>query len=245
MGGTADDDELLAEQRDFYRADADAFDGFLGRLVDEDNDDPVAVRYRSGRALIADVLRPPIGRVLEIAAGTGRLAELYVDRAVSTVLLDASPESLALAASRVPRGRVDLVGDDAFTWDAGGRTFDTIIFSAWLHHVPHSRFDAFWRTVGSLLAVDGQVIFDFPDATIDPPGRHDPPEEPTEEYGFYAPVDGISIRDHFGRRWRVVHNLWHPDQLAARLAGLGWRLDLLGPGMFDNVVWARADLTGS
>lgn len=29
----------------------------------------------------------------------------------------------------------------------------------------------------------------------------------------HVPHDGISVRDHFGRRWRVVHNLWHPRRL--------------------------------
>jgi SAM-dependent methyltransferase len=238
------DDELLAEQRAFYRWDAEDFDGWLTTLAAEDNDDPAAVTYRLGLQRIAAVLadRAPLGRVLEIAAGTGRLAELLLPHADSLVLLDASPESLALAARRLPgaEGSVTLVAADVFAWPAAGQTFDTIVFSAWLHHVPHSRFDRFWGIVASLLAPGGEVIFDFPDARVASPGQADIASEPTEDYTLYVPVDGVGVRDHHGRRWRVVHNLWDPDELASALGALGWTMDVVGPGLFGNVVWATA-----
>src|SRR3712207_9203402 len=63
-----------------------------------------------------------------------------------------------------------------------GRTFDTVIFSAWLHHVPDARFDRFWQKVRALLSERGEVIFDFPDARVAAPGRRDVPDEPTEGY---------------------------------------------------------------
>jgi demethylmenaquinone methyltransferase/2-methoxy-6-polyprenyl-1,4-benzoquinol methylase len=241
---TVSDDDLLAEQRAFYRWDAEDFDGWLTSLAAEDNDDQVAVTYRLGRDRIAAVFaaRAPLGRVLEIAAGTGRLAELYLPHAESVVLLDASPESLALASRRLPvaHGSVTFVEDDVFAWQPAGLTFDTIVFSAWLHHVPHSQFDGFWDTVASVLAPGGEVIFDFPDARVDPPGLAEVRDEPTDDYSLYVPVDGVSVRDHHGRRWRVVHNLWDPAELSSSLGSLGWTMDPLGPGLFDNVVWASA-----
>jgi SAM-dependent methyltransferase len=237
-------EEQLAEQQEFYRADAEPFDEWLGSLVDEGNDEPAALGYRAGRALISDLLErwAPLGRVLEIAGGTGRLAELYVPHAASAVLLDTAPESLDIARRRLAEhgSAVELTRADVFTWEGGRRAFDTIVFSAWLHHVPHARFETFWHIVESRLAEGGRVIFDFPDVNMTASWETDVPEEPTEEYGFYAPVDGISIRDHFGRRWRVVHNLWDPHELEARLADLGWSMTVLGPGLADNVVWATA-----
>lgn len=237
-----DDGELLAEQREFYRADAEPFDRWLGALIDEGNDEVTARTYRAGRARLQCAIEEwaPLGDVLEIAAGTGRLAELYMPYASSVLLLDSSPESLTIAAARLAGSSTSFVEEDIFQWDAGGQKFDTIVFSAWLHHVPHSHFATFWRRVESLLAEDGRVIFDFPDAGITPPGRVDIPDEPTEGYGFYAPVDGISIRDHFGHRWRVIHNLWHTDDLRQRLADLGWVVTVLGAGLFNNIVWASA-----
>ena len=237
-----EDDGLIEEQIDFYRADAEAFDEWLVTLIDPSNHEPVARSYRAGRRRATQLFaqRAPLGDVLEIAAGTGRLAELYVQHVDSGLLLDASPESLALAARRVgSEARISLLEADVFDWQQD-RTFDTIVFTAWLHHVPHSRFSAFWTKVQTLLAPGGRVIFDFPDAELNPPGKLEIPAEPADGYGFYAPQDGISIRDHFRRRWRVVHNLWHRDELSSRLAELGWHVEFVGPGLFANIVWAEA-----
>src|SRR4051794_35894251 len=101
--GDRRDSELLAEQIDFYRADAESFDAWLAGLLDEDNDDPTAVTYRAGRARIAHTFSKlaPLGQVLEIAAGTGRLVDLYAAHCQSMVLLDTSPESLAIAERRL------------------------------------------------------------------------------------------------------------------------------------------------
>jgi hypothetical protein len=135
---------------------------------------------------------------------------------------------------------ITLTEADVFDWDHHGRAFDTIIFSAWLHHVPHSRFERFWQIIDGLLAEHGEVIFDFPDARVPSPGLAEVPDEPTSGYSFYAPVDGISIRDYDGRRWPVVHNLWDPAELSARLADLGWHMTAIDTGLFANVVWATA-----
>ncbi len=53
-------------------------------------------------------------------------------------------------------------------------------------------------------------------------------------------LDGISIRDHAGRRLRVIHNLWDSDDLRSRLATLGWKMSVIGTGLFDNILWASA-----
>lgn len=243
-GSTACDEELLVEQRDFYRADAASFDAWLASLISEHNDEPAAVTYRVGRQNVARAFeeRAPLGRVLEIAAGTGRLVELYVAHTESVVLLDSSAESLAIAARRLAHASrgVTTVEADVFAWNAAGQTFDTIVFSAWLHHVPHSRFESFWDLVASLLTPGGEVVFDFPDEHMPSGGLTETAEEPAEAYGFYAPVDGVSLRDHDGRRWRVVHNLWDPDDLSSRLRTLGWEMTILGPGLCDNMLWASA-----
>jgi SAM-dependent methyltransferase len=234
--------ELIEEQIDFYRADAAAFDDWLVTLLDAHNHDPIARNYRAGRERVTQLFarRAPLGDVLEIAAGTGRLAELYVPHADSALLLDTSAESLAIAARRLDSDpRITFQEADIFEWQHA-RSFDTIVFCAWLHHVPDTRFSTFWSTVQTLLAQGGRVIFDFPDAEVRPPGKVEIPAAPTEEYGFYAPQDGISVRDHFGRRWRVIHNLWHRDELSSRLDDLGWNVEFLGTGLFENIVWAEA-----
>lgn len=236
------DDRLLDEQIDFYRTDAASFDDWLAGLVDPRNHAPIARFHRAGRQRIRQLFaqRAPLGDVLEIAAGTGRLAELYLPHADSAMLLDASPESLAIAARRLDGDpRVTVLEADVFDWEHGS-TFDTIVFSSWLHHVPRSRFSAFWATVQSLLARDGRAIFDFPDAELSPTDEAAIPTEPTEAYGVYPRHDGTSVRDHFGRRWRVIHTPWPRAELASRLADLGWAMELVGPGLFETMVWAEA-----
>ena len=52
-GDSMSDDDLLVEQRVFYRSDAESFDDWLASLVAEHNDEPVAVTYRLGRHRIA------------------------------------------------------------------------------------------------------------------------------------------------------------------------------------------------
>jgi SAM-dependent methyltransferase len=238
-----EDDDLLAEQVDFYRVDAESFDAWVSSLLDEANDDPAAREYRAGRERLAAHLAAwaPLGRVLEIGAGGGHLAPLYLPHASSAVLLDSSTESLRLARRRLGAA-VEAVAADVFDWSARpGTTFDTVVFVAWLHHVPQARFGGFWAAVDRLLAPGGRVLFDFPDDQGPSPARTEVPAEPSEEYGFYAPSGGISLRDHFGRRWRVVHHLWDPDQLRVRLAELGWAMTVLGRGLFGNVHWAVAE----
>ncbi len=50
-------------------------------------------------------------------------------------------------------------------YDAGDRVrdpgtrFDVVFFSAWLSHVPASRFGQFWQLAGRLLAGNGRVLF--------------------------------------------------------------------------------------
>lgn len=237
------DDELVAEQREFYDADAADFDAWLGTLVDETNDEPAAITHRRGRHNAAALFtsHAPLGDTLELAGGTGRLVELYRPHATSVTMVDASPASIALARSRLGDSPdVDLLVADVFEWDAGGRRFDTIVFAAWLHHVPESRFAPFWSRVNTLLSPGGLVVFDFPDADRPVPGHHDISETPGEDYRFHAPVDDISIRDHHGRRWRVVHRRWSVQALGADLNELGWEMTAVGPGLSSDIVWATA-----
>ena len=237
-------DDLLREQREFYRVESEQYDDWLRHLVEPTNDHPDAVDLRRARAEVAARLaaRAPLGRVLEIAGGTGFLTELLVPHAASLTVVDSSDVSLGLARRRLgdQGAAVELVTADVFTWDAGDRHFDTICFAAWLHHVPLERFDEFWARLDGLLADGGTVLFDFPTASH-ATARDDMPEEPLQVgYRSYRSQDGVSVRDIDGRRWHVVHVLWQPDELTERLRALGWRAEVIGDGWFRDVSWAAA-----
>jgi SAM-dependent methyltransferase len=238
-------DDLIEEQRAFYVADAVGYDGFLRSLEDADNEEPLATSFRAGREGVTRFLaeHAPLGTVLDIAAGNGILSELvFRAGAERVVLLDATETSLGFAAERLAGFDHELEAGDVFTWDAGGRRFDTIVFSSWLHHVPRHDLPRFWAIIDGLLADDGQVLFDFPsDESAATATADEAPTEPSDEYSIYTPADGVSIRDHRGQRWRVVHALWSRDELVAALDELGWRTTASAPGWWQHFEWLRVE----
>ncbi|MEA3056084.1 MAG: hypothetical protein QOD30_1516 [Actinomycetota bacterium] len=237
--------ELLEAQRSFYDTDAVDYDAFLRSLDATENSDPLAVRFREGRARVTRFLRDhaPLGTVLDIASGTGLLSELVADAdADKVVLLDPSETSLRLAAARL-RGaacEVELVTSDVFGWDAAGARFDSVVFSSWLHHVPRGEVGSFFDGIERLLAPGGQVLFDFPTLAAAAATRPDePPAAPSEEYSVYARDDGTGVRDHHGRRWTLVHELWSRDDLVAALDELGWTTTASTPSWWEHFEWLR------
>jgi hypothetical protein len=107
--------------------------------------------------------------------------------------------------------------------------------------VPLESFDRFWGIIDDLLSPGGRVLFDFPSAaptTV----NYDIglPEQPTNDYTIYRPENGVSFRDHEGRRWRVVHVLWDVGELSAHLGRLGWCVTPGPEGWFAGFQWLTA-----
>jgi 2-polyprenyl-3-methyl-5-hydroxy-6-metoxy-1,4-benzoquinol methylase len=193
-------DEALAEQVDYYRRRAGEYDTTA-------YGDVAAARVRIAR-LVAEMR--PAGSVLEIACGTGLWTEALAEQADAVTAIDAAPEAVAIARGRVRPGRVSFEVADVFSWDPGAR-FDVIFFSAWLSHVPASRFGQFWQLLAKLLAENGRVLF------ID---------EHIDERGKEAYVAGrdevVERRLTDGSTFRVIKNFVDPTGLESRLRGLGW-----------------------
>ena len=209
-------DDVLAAQVGYYRHRASEYDVTAYGDVD-------AARRRIAR-LVAQV--QPSGRVLEIACGTGLWTEALARLAGSLVAIDAAPETLAIARERVPAANVRFEVADVFTWTTDDR-FDVIFFSAWLSHVPQSRFDEFWRTLGDLLAVDGRVV--FVDEPVDVRAKE-----------TYVP-DAEEIVERCledGRTFQIVKNFLDPQTLPARLRALGWECHIVrDDGDSDGDAW--------
>jgi SAM-dependent methyltransferase len=173
-------DEVLADQVDYYRRRAGEYDATA-------YGDVAAARARIAR-LVAEMR--PTGRVLEIACGTGLWTE-----------------AVAIARDRVRSARVSFEVADVFSWGPGTR-FDVIFFSAWLSHVPASRF---WQRLGRLLAGNGRVL--FIDEHVDEGGKE----------AYVAGRDEIverRLRD--GSTFRLIKNFVDPEELELRLRRLGW-----------------------
>lgn len=193
-------DEVLADQVDYYRRRAGEYDATAYGDVE-------AARERIAR-LVAQLR--PAGSVLEIACGTGLWTEALAGWADTVTAVDAAPEAIAIARDRVPLANVSFEVADVFSWNPGTR-FDVIFFSAWLSHVPASRFGQFWELLGGLLAGNGRVLF------ID---------EHVDERGKEAYVAGrdevVERRLRDGSTFRVIKNFVDPEELELRLRGLGW-----------------------
>ncbi|MDO6413085.1 metalloregulator ArsR/SmtB family transcription factor [Sphingomonas sp. BIUV-7] len=111
---------------------------------------------------IVDLLDAPLGRLVDIGTGTGRMIELLLDRADSAVGIDRSPEMLRLARAKVPqdgRVRTELRQGDMYALpilDAGA---DTVVLHQVLHYAqaPAAAIAEAGRTLsdeGRLLIVD-------------------------------------------------------------------------------------------
>ena len=193
-------DALLAEQVAYYRARAGEYDEVYSEPAMRDT-------------LVSSL--PISGDVLELACGTGRWTPVLAGRARSVTAVDAAPEMIAIARDRVSGLPVEFVTADLFGWQPS-RRYDTVFFGFWLSHVPSARFAPFWSTVRAALRPGGRACF------IDTSDREHEIEHVLP--GQPAPAARRVLRD--GSEYRVVKLFWRPEELAARLAGLGWSADI-------------------
>lgn len=204
---------MLSSQADYYRRRAGEYDATA-------YGDVVAARARIAR-LVAEM--QPTGTVLEIACGTGLWTEALAGLAATVTAIDVAPEAVAIARDRVRSNSVRFEVADVFSWKTAAR-FDVIFFSAWLSHVPMSRFERFWQLLRGLLADGGRVL--FVDEHI----------EGSDKETYLPGGDEIVERQLLdGSRYRVVKNFVDPERLEPRLRGIGWECRIRRDG--SDWVW--------
>jgi 2-polyprenyl-3-methyl-5-hydroxy-6-metoxy-1,4-benzoquinol methylase len=209
-------DEVLASQADYYRRRAGEYDVTA-------YGDVAAAHTRIAR-LVAEM--GPSGTVLEIACGTGLWTGALAGLAETVTAIDVAAEAVAIARDRVKSDNVRFEVADVFSWKTAAR-FDVIFFSAWLSHVPMSRFGQFWQLLRGLLAEGGRVL--FVDEHVEGRGKE-----------TYLPggdeIVERQLRD--GSRYRIVKNFVDPERLERRLRGLGWECRIRRDG--SDWVWGEA-----
>jgi SAM-dependent methyltransferase len=209
-------DTLLAEQVAYYRA-------FAPEYLENAGVEGVSEEAQNAASTaITDALdsASPFGDVLELACGPGTFTSELARRATSVVALDASPEMLEIAATRIASAtNVRFAQTDLFTW-IPDRRYPFVFFGFWLSHVPPERFASFWSTVASALTPDGRVMF------IDDGHRT------TDELINGPDSSTIERRLRDGRRFRAVKVPLEPASLERSLQELGWNIEvtpLAGP----------------
>ncbi|WP_324828445.1 ArsR/SmtB family transcription factor [Qipengyuania zhejiangensis] len=129
------DRRKLAEIRSHREAEAQAY--FAGHAHDWDELRRMHSSDEVIEAALARALGPaPLGRLLDIGTGTGRMAELFAERAEYIVALDKSLAMLRVARAKLqhlPTERVELVQGDFASLPFAAGSFDTVLFHQVLH----------------------------------------------------------------------------------------------------------------
>jgi 2-polyprenyl-3-methyl-5-hydroxy-6-metoxy-1,4-benzoquinol methylase len=205
--GPKEVDQLVNEQIAHYRAVAEEY---------EDHTLPFPGGEELSAALAAF---HPVGTVLELACGQGLWTEQLIDYADQMTAVDASPEMIAIASTRVGSDKVRFVRANIFEWMPQHR-YDVVFFGFWLSHVPLERFDSFWTLVASCLEPGGRVFF------VDDAYRT--PDELIEG----ASSTTIRRRLNDGTTHRIVKVPHQPADLENRLGALGWSVKVTATGPF-------------
>ena len=215
------DDDLIAEQRSYYRARAPEYDAWWQRRGRYDRGQEELREWRRQVAVVDDALTSfgAKGSVLELAGGTGWWTERLARTAERLTVVDSSPEALALNQERVGRSDVNYVVEDLFDWHADSK-YDAVFFSFWLSHVPRARFGEFWSLVHSCLTPSGRAFF------VD--NRNDPLAGTTVKDPFVIQYDtDLHLRRlSDGSRYRVVSVMYEPDELQSLIEAEGWTSEI-------------------
>lgn len=209
----------LVQQLDYYRQRASEYDqwfqreGRYDRGAEENRlwfDE--AEEVRSALAAYG-----PAGQILELACGTGIWTERLLPFASVLTAVDASPEMLAVCRNRLDSDSVRYIEADLFHWTPDDE-YDFVFFGFWLSHVPPPLFDQFWALIRSCIKSDGRIF--FVDSLYVPTST-------AKDHQLPQPGDTMATRQlNDGREFEIVKVFYQPDELMARLARIGWKIDV-------------------
>jgi SAM-dependent methyltransferase len=230
------DDDLLAEQIRYYEDRAPAYEDLYFRRGAFDLGPEGNAAWFAETAQLETSLRALdlSGHVLELGCGNGLWTRWIAPRASRLIAVDASPTMLARNRDWVRDPAVTYVEADVFAWaPTEGERFDVIAFGFFLSHVPPARFDAFWAQLASWLAPGGVVWF-ADDCWA--------PDRPRSSHRVEDGPAHAHVRRLDDREYAIVKLFYRPEDLAARLAGLGWIPTVTGTGEHFLVGTARRSL---
>lgn len=216
---TAEDSTPLREQLEYYRARAAEYDLWWLRQGRYDRGAALNAQWFDEAAVVSSALAAfrPAGRVLELACGTGIWSEQLLPFTSHLTLLDGSPEMLSIATARLRSPQVHTIQADLFQWQPTEQ-FDGVFFGFWLSHVPPERFADFWTLVSRCLAPNGRVFF------VD--SRYDHTSTAVDHRLPEPDATVLRRRLDDGREFKIYKIFYDPAELAGRLRGLGWQVDI-------------------
>jgi len=207
---------LLSEQIAYYGARAPEYEQWFRREGRYSRGAEADARWFAEFELARARLRSfrAQGTVLEIACGTGQSTSILAESAATVTAIDAAPAMIAEARRRPELEAVRFLQADVFDWEPPG-TFDAVVFTFWLSHVPIDRAPAFWDLVRRCLAPGGRVFF---------ADNLYAPWATAIDHELEGPeATSVTRRLNDGRAFRIVKRFLEPAALEAELRGLGWR----------------------
>ena len=218
------DQRLLADQIAYYRARAGEYDEWFLREGRYDRGPDHRARWFGEIETIRRALSAAIAGadVIELACGTGLWTEQLARENRQVYAVDASPEAVAINRNRIGTANVQYEIVDLFSWTPAAQ-FDAVFFAFWLSHVPPVKFDAFWRTVRSLLKPGGRAF--FVDSLL----------EQTSTAKDHQGLDDSGVvhrKLNDGREFDIVKVFYQPEQLQTRLTAFGWSGKVHASGKF-------------
>ena len=213
---------ILEDQVEYYRARAGEYDEWWFRTGRYDRGTEFNSLWQAEVFEVEDALakwlsaRRPAS-ALELACGTGLFTRRLAPRVGQLTAIDASPEVIAINRARVGATNVEYVVADLFE-SGPTRRYDVVFFSFWLSHVPVDRFVAFWQSVAAALVPGGTAY--LIDSAFDPTST-------AKDHAVPRPERGVVTRKlNDGREFRIVKLFYRPEELAAKLSGLGWDAEI-------------------
>jgi demethylmenaquinone methyltransferase/2-methoxy-6-polyprenyl-1,4-benzoquinol methylase len=136
--------------QDYYAARAPEYDRIYARP--ERQDDLRAIErwlptVFAGRSL------------LEVACGTGYWTQFLAPVATRVLAIDAAPETLQIARSRVAGGNVAFTTGDAYALPPAATGFESAFAGFWYSHIPSSRVAGFLAGLHRALVPGARVVF--------------------------------------------------------------------------------------
>jgi ubiquinone/menaquinone biosynthesis C-methylase UbiE len=214
------DPVLAADRRQAVRVLAErariASESFRRQGAEWDEMGALGLDAPAVEAALLRALPEPLGRVLDIGTGTGRLLELLAPRARLAVGLDASRAMLALARSRLARaglGDASVRLADMYRLPFADGSFDLAVLQMVLHYAEEPA--GVLAEAARVLASGGRLV------VVD-----------------LAPHGRAKLAERLAHRWPG----FAPDAMASLLADAGFApsAPAVVPGQPDVFVWSAA-----
>lgn len=123
----------------------------------------VRERYR----IIADLCK---GAVIELGCGPGELSRTIAERGLSVVGVDKNSEKIEQARRRYPD--IEFIDANILSLSLSDKSFDTVVLSEVLEHVPEEAGDQMLSTAWGFVASGGRLVVSVPNEDCVPHPNH-------------------------------------------------------------------------